>query len=665
MRLQGVVLIILLAAGTVTAQTILFPRGGGTGTSSQPSDGDVLVGQSDGTYEPAATSTLGISTSPGGSDGDVQYNNGGAFGGFGDFNNGTNLLTLAGALTLPINSDLTINSGGSLILEDSGGDSPFITLNSNTDQWNIYNEDATGLRFDISTTGVEPVAIANSGSGTSQLLVGTTTPTVNSADKFILVGSANPVLKIAESNANSFLGFTHHGPTRSQVTSTNNDSGVSLIDFDPIVSDGSSASSFRFFRSVNTTGAVSFTVYKGDGTASAQHFFRGNGDSYMNADSGTLTIGSSTFGDSKLSVAGNLSVGSSYFNTAAPTDGAIFEGDVGIRTTNPQEALDVQGTASTTNAEIWGNLRFEGEIQPDGDTCSNGQILKKTGANDWDCSADNSGSGGGSGAWATSTDSGVEFIYPVATDSDWILGSDGTSTAKVHYDHDEQELKLGTGSGGKLRVSTSTETHQANIGGDITFTSFTAVGSATSSATNGINLSAGCFAIDGTCIGGGGSDTFASIEVDGSAQSTNAPTLDFSDSDFDLTESPTDDFDTTLDDSKKSVTCALDVPFPRDGMQVSFCGLDYAWTIASTTAQTKTDAGTVTFEVFQMPQFATSTSDGTQVFGTDLTADWDGVTKNSSFNDATVPAGNSLLFEVSSLTNIPDRLKVILNGHRD
>lgn len=35
---------------------------------------------------------------------------------------------------------------------------------------------------------------------------------------------------------------------------------------------------------------------------------------------------------------------------------------------------------------------FYGEIRPDGLTCSNGQILKRTGANDWDCAADASGS---------------------------------------------------------------------------------------------------------------------------------------------------------------------------------------------------------------------------------------------------------------------------------
>lgn len=44
-------------------------------------------------------------------------------------------------------------------------------------------------------------------------------------------------------------------------------------------------------------------------------------------------------------------------------------------------------------------------------------------------------------------------------------------------------------------------------------------------------------------------DTFATIQVDGVAQSTNAPTLDFDGTDFLLTESPTDDFDITIKDS--------------------------------------------------------------------------------------------------------------------
>ena len=46
------------------------------------------------------------------------------------------------------------------------------------------------------------------------------------------------------------------------------------------------------------------------------------------------------------------------------------------------------------------------------------------------------------------------------------------------------------------------------------------------------------------CTGAG--NTFAAIEVDGSAVSANAPTLDFDGTHFTLTESPTDDFDITL-----------------------------------------------------------------------------------------------------------------------
>ncbi|KKL26255.1 hypothetical protein LCGC14_2397140, partial [marine sediment metagenome] len=35
------------------------------------------------------------------------------------------------------------------------------------------------------------------------------------------------------------------------------------------------------------------------------------------------------------------------------------------------------------------DLDWDGELMPDGATCSNGEILKKTGADDWDCEADN------------------------------------------------------------------------------------------------------------------------------------------------------------------------------------------------------------------------------------------------------------------------------------
>jgi hypothetical protein len=61
--------------------------------------------------------------------------------------------------------------------------------------------------------------------------------------------------------------------------------------------------------------------------------------------SGNTGIGNASNGASKLAVFGNASIGSSYFNDAAPSDGLIISGKVGIGTNNPAvtSILDVNG----------------------------------------------------------------------------------------------------------------------------------------------------------------------------------------------------------------------------------------------------------------------------------------------------------------------------------
>lgn len=64
------------------------------------------------------------------------------------------------------------------------------------------------------------------------------------------------------------------------------------------------------------------------------------------------------------------------------------------------------GTNIKPNVASWDihatdELRFDGEIQPDGDTCAAGEILKRTGADDWDCAAD-------AGAGVTDTFTSIE-----------------------------------------------------------------------------------------------------------------------------------------------------------------------------------------------------------------------------------------------------------------
>lgn len=63
----------------------------------------------------------------------------------------------------------------------------------------------------------------------------------------------------------------------------------------------------------------------------------------VSAQTGNVGIGENSPG-SKLAVKGNLSVGNSYTTTAAPADGAIIQGAVGVGTLNPYSGamLDVQ-----------------------------------------------------------------------------------------------------------------------------------------------------------------------------------------------------------------------------------------------------------------------------------------------------------------------------------
>ena len=66
------------------------------------------------------------------------------------------------------------------------------------------------------------------------------------------------------------------------------------------------------------------------------------------AGTNRVGIGSNAAG-SLLSVNGGMSVGTSYQTTAAPSNGAIIQGNAGIGTATPTTALEVSGTVSATH----------------------------------------------------------------------------------------------------------------------------------------------------------------------------------------------------------------------------------------------------------------------------------------------------------------------------
>ena len=55
------------------------------------------------------------------------------------------------------------------------------------------------------------------------------------------------------------------------------------------------------------------------------------------------------------------------------------------------DAVDIGSTAKRVRALLTNDLTFYDEIKPDNATCSNGQILKRTGADNWDCVVDSAG----------------------------------------------------------------------------------------------------------------------------------------------------------------------------------------------------------------------------------------------------------------------------------
>jgi hypothetical protein len=93
-----------------------------------------------------------------------------------------------------------------------------------------------------------------------------------------------------------------------------------------------------------------------------------NGDPYsgevMRITPGHLVgVGGETLPANLMSVKGNASVGADYSETAAPGNGMIIEGNVGIGTSAPQAQLSVNGSAAINGAlSVTGNVSLSGTL---------------------------------------------------------------------------------------------------------------------------------------------------------------------------------------------------------------------------------------------------------------------------------------------------------------
>ncbi len=155
-------------------------------------------------------------------------------------------------------------------------------------------------------------------------------------------GTNNAIKATLDSSGNLGIGTTAPNYKLNVLTDTADD-GITLRN--------STNDMVRIFK--NSTNDAGRIVLLNGGSQKIS--FTSNGSSFINPNSGGLSIGNSNTPGSKLDVSGNLTVGSTFAGVAAPTNGAIIEGNVGIGTTAPTAKLDIRGTSDISQLVIRGS----------------------------------------------------------------------------------------------------------------------------------------------------------------------------------------------------------------------------------------------------------------------------------------------------------------------
>jgi uncharacterized protein YaiE (UPF0345 family) len=131
---------------------------------------------------------------------------------------------------------------------------------------------------------------------------------------------------------------------------------------------------------------------------------------------------------SKLSIQGAIGIGSTAYTEqgAAPTYGAIIEGNVGIGTTSPEQILTISDNLQLGGADGTRYIYF------DNGTANNAGIRYDSGTDKMQFSHNGTSwedLGSGGGAWAISDANGT--TYQLNTTTDVLIGGTATSSANI------------------------------------------------------------------------------------------------------------------------------------------------------------------------------------------------------------------------------------------
>ena len=460
--------------------TILYPSGGGTGTSTNPSYGKILVGNAGGTYSVVATSTLGITA-------EETY---------------TGTVTSV-AMTVPTGLTVAgspITTSGTLALSLTAGYN--IPLTASTTNWNAF--------YDAPSTVITAGNYIDWSSNTLNVTDSwyNAIPDISLTKGYFIVGDDGGLAQATSTIFISSTGNVGIGTTTPWTTLTVN--GVASIEnqnalrFYELRTNGSNYAALTATSSM--VADVTWTLPNAEGTSGQVLATNAAGNLYWaTAAGGGMSIGGAIT---------SATAGSVLFVDASSNlgqDNANFYWDdasnrLGIGTTTPAYKLTVNSTDGTSNLFQVATTTNQGimVINNQGNvgigTTAPGTKLTIA----MDDVFDSATYDGQLNVGGTDLNKKVMIGYDTTSNYGWIAPvNSGVAWSNLVLNPIAGNVGIGTTTPGTLLSL-------GNIGANTINISATA----TSTFGSGINVLTGCFAINGTCLtAGAGTVTSVAMTV--------------------------------------------------------------------------------------------------------------------------------------------------------